>query len=80
MQSELLAPGPEAAARGDVEQLEVRIQGRLSGRVRDLRLVLRDDGLVLRGWCRTYYVKQVAQHAVMDAAPWRLAANEIQVS
>jgi hypothetical protein len=80
MQAESVAPGPDASVRCDVEQLEVRLQGQLGGRVRDLRLVLRDDGLVLRGFCRTYYVKQMAQHAVMADTPWRLAANEIQVS
>jgi hypothetical protein len=65
--------------RSTLQQLEARVQSRLSGRVRDLRLLVRGHGLVLRGHARTYYAKQLAQQAVLEAAGLPLLANEIQV-
>jgi hypothetical protein len=47
----------------------------LGGRVSDLRLLLRDNGVVLQG----YYAKQLAQEAVMKATKLPLLANEIEV-
>ena len=63
-----------------VEQLETHAQVRLNGRVRDLRLVVRDQGLVLRGHAHTYYAKQLAQHAVMETSGLPIVANEIEVT
>jgi hypothetical protein len=63
----------------DVARLESHLRGRLSGRVWALRLVVRDQGLVLQGQARSYYAKQLAQHAVMEAAPYPIEANEIEV-
>ena len=60
-------------------QLEARVQHRLSGRVHDLRVVARDDGLVLQGRAHTYYAKQLVQQAVMEASPLPIRANEIEV-
>jgi hypothetical protein len=48
--------------------------------VHDLRLVIRDGGLVLRGHAHTYHAKQLAQHAVMGATKLPIRANEIEVS
>jgi hypothetical protein len=67
------------ATRCDLEQLEAHIYGRLWGRVHDLRLVLRDRGLILQGRTHTYYAKQLAQHAVMEVTEVPLLANEIEV-
>src|SRR5262245_49671156 len=64
----------------NVAKLEAHVQARLSGRVRDLRLVCRDRGLVIQGWAATYHAKQVAQHVVMEAAPFAVIANEIEVA
>jgi len=66
-------PSPE------LERLQAHIQGRLGGRVRNLRLLLRDNGLVLQGRTRTYYAKQLAQHAVMQVTEYLIQANEIEV-
>jgi hypothetical protein len=44
-----------------------------------LRLLLRDESLVLKGRAHTYYAKQLAQHAVMQVAKYLLLANEIDV-
>jgi hypothetical protein len=70
-----LAP-PSLAA---MAELEARIQAHLNKRVRDFQLVMRGDGLVLHGFAATYYAKQLAQHAVLEATTLPILANEIQV-
>jgi hypothetical protein len=67
-------PGPA------LEQLEAQLRARLVGRVRGLRLVLAGRGVILRGYARSYYAKQLAQHAVMTAIDLPLLANEIEVA
>jgi hypothetical protein len=74
-QPELPVATPERLAR-----LEEHIQSRLTGRVLDLRLVIRDGGLVLQGHAHTYHAKQLAQHAVMNSTNLAIQANEIEVS
>lgn len=64
----------------ELDQLEVHLQSQLNGRVRDFRLVPRGRGLILRGRSRSYYGKQLAQHAVMDAVNLPIVANEIEVT
>ena len=49
-------------------------------RVRDLRLVVRGNSLILHGRTHTYYAKQLAQHAVMQATRLPIQANEIEVT
>jgi hypothetical protein len=63
----------------EIEQLEARVRSRLSGRVRDFQVLGQDNGLVLKGHTRTYYAKQLAQHAVMDSTEIPILANEIEV-
>jgi hypothetical protein len=63
-----------------IDQLEARVQGQLSGRVRDLRLLRHDQGIVLSGFARTYHAKQLAQHAVMRQTELAIVANEIEVA
>jgi hypothetical protein len=63
----------------ELERLEAHLQGQLGGRVYNLRLQLRDNGLVLQGRARTYYAKQLAQHAVMGVTEYLIEANEIEV-
>lgn len=63
-----------------IEQLEAQVQSRLHGRVRSLRLQLRDSGLVLQGQAATYHAKQIAQHAVMQFSELPILANDIEVA
>jgi hypothetical protein len=63
----------------DLDELETHLQSSLSGRVSNLRLAFKPDGLILHGRTRTYYAKQLAQQAVMKATPTPILANEIQV-
>jgi hypothetical protein len=60
-------------------ELESLVRHRVSGRVLDLRVLLQDDGVVLRGHTHTYYAKQLAQHAVMKATDRPIVANLIEV-
>jgi hypothetical protein len=80
MKQNTLRPISESDAKFSFDQLENRVQGRLSGRVRNLRLFRHDCGIVLRGFARTYYAKQLAQHAVMTETHLPIFANEIEVS
>jgi hypothetical protein len=63
-----------------VAQLELHAQNQLNGRVRDLRLVVRENTLILYGRAHTYYAKQLAQHAVMRGTRLPIRANEIEVT
>ena len=66
--------------RCEVDRLEEYVRCRLAGRVHDLRLLLRDNGLVLQGHAHSYHAKQLAQHFVVEATHVPLVANDIQVS
>ena len=72
-------PGSSAQALAQIRQLEAHLQSHLGRRIQDLQLSFRDNGLILRGNCHTYYAKQLAQHAVMRASPCPILANEIEV-
>ncbi len=61
------------------EQLEALVQRRIGGRVRDLRILIRPGGIILRGRTGTYHAKQLAQHAGMEVAGVPILANEIEV-
>jgi hypothetical protein len=63
----------------EIAQWEALVKEQLSGRVRNLRLVLHDNGIILRGQAQTYYAKQLAQHLVMELTPRAIHANEIEV-
>jgi hypothetical protein len=74
--AEVVVAQPSSAEMG---WLEAHVQARLIGRVRELRLLVRGHGLVLRGHAHTYYAKQLAQQAVLEATALPILANEIQV-
>jgi hypothetical protein len=61
------------------ERLEGMLLRRIGNRVRDLRVVLLADGLILQGRTATYHAKQLAQHAAMELAGMPIVANEIEV-
>ena len=65
---------------GELEGLEGRVQCLMNGRVRDFRLLFQGDGLILKGFSHSYYVKQIAQHAVMKRTNLPILANEIVVT
>jgi hypothetical protein len=63
----------------EVDQLLASVQRQLAGRIRDLRVIVQDEGLVLQGRAYSYYAKQLAQQAVMKATGLPLVANDIEV-
>ncbi len=66
--------------RSAIPRLESLVRTRSFGRVRDLRLELSGEGLILHGRATSYYVKQLAQQAVLEAGSLSLLANEIEVT
>ncbi len=72
-QLEVVVPPPQE------DRLELMVQSRLAGRIRDLRVRIRADGIVLEGRAPTYHAKQLAQHAVMELAELPILANDIEV-
>ena len=58
---------PPADAQSVLDGLETHLQGQLSGRVRGMRVLMRDNGLVIEGRARSYHAKQLAQHLLMRA-------------
>jgi hypothetical protein len=79
MMTPILCSAESSVPEDTLEQLESIIQGRLRGRIDDFRLLLRDEGLVLHGRTRTYYVKQLAQTELMAISNYLVVANEIEV-
>jgi osmotically-inducible protein OsmY len=61
------------------EQVEALLRQRLGGRVWDLRVVVHQGGVILRGRALSYYAKQLAQHAVMQGLGLLVVANDIEV-
>jgi hypothetical protein len=68
------------ASTSAVNELEAHVRLLLKGRARDLQVVFAGRGLILRGGARTYYVKQLAQHAIMEATHLPIVSNEIEVT
>ena len=72
--------GIDLTTTNGATELETHVQCRLGGQIREFRLMVADKGLILRGHAHTYYAKQLAQHAVMEATELPILANEIEVS
>jgi hypothetical protein len=69
----------ETLAMPQPEQLEAQLLNRLGGRVRDLRIIIRHNGMILQGRAPTYHAKQLAQHAAMEVGGMPILANDIEV-
>ena len=64
----------------DEVRLECLLQSRLGSRIRNLRVQVLPNGLVLQGRAETYYAKLLAQHVAMELATVPILANDIEVS
>lgn len=69
----------EDVTRERLARIGEHIQRRLAGRVRDFRLSLREQAVVLRGSAQSQHARQLAQQAVMEAVSLPIRANEIEV-
>jgi hypothetical protein len=77
-EGQIMFPAPSVTA--DLSsRVELRIQARTFGRIRDLRVELVDQGVILHGWAPTYYAKQMAQTGAMDVVADQVVINEIEV-
>lgn len=79
MESPNLVLRPECVNPLDLDHLEQLLRRELHGRLIQIRLLFRDEGLVLQGESPSFYGKQLAQHAIMKATQIPIRANEIHV-
>ena len=70
---------PLASQDGFSQCLADCLHRRLGNQLRDFRVTIQSDGLILQGRVRTYYGKQVAQHVVMEVSDLAIFANETEV-
>lgn len=56
------------------------LEDKLRATVRKLVVSVEDDEVVLRGFCRLYYHKQLATHEAMRLFAGKRLVNNIQVS
>jgi hypothetical protein len=68
-----------APARSQEVDLTDSIDAKTFRQVRDLRVVRNEDRIVLRGQSQSYYVKQLATHAVLNMFPGVVLENAIAV-
>ncbi len=73
----------DAQEAGDIAELlryvERNIRLRTGGTIRELRVVLDNNKIVVTGRTSTYYSKQLVSWAAADAASGRDVLNEIEV-
>jgi hypothetical protein len=69
-----------ARASAEVERVGTGVRKLLRGRLSDFRLELCGQGVVLHGKARSYYAKQLAQHAVMRETDLPIVRNGIEVA
>jgi len=63
----------------EIARLEALVRNRLASRLRSFRVCLQSTGLILQGRAPSYYTKQLAQHAIMEATCIPIVANDIEV-
>jgi hypothetical protein len=80
MNAELVRDPIDTSCKNDNDALEERVERRLAGRVRNFRLLVRANGMILQGQASSFHVKQLAQHALMKATSAPILANEIEVA
>ena len=61
------------------EQIERCVRIRTGGMIRGLRVDVLDDDVVISGRTTTYYNKQLATHAALDAINEMTLVNDIEV-
>ena len=79
MNSQIIEADVAFAQQDEIDYLEMHVQRRLGGRVRDFRLFAHANGLILQGSTATFHAKQLAQHAIMEATRLPILANDIEV-
>ena len=62
-----------------VTRIERIVRCRTGGRIRDLRVDVSEEYVVISGVATTYYAKQLVTHAALDEIPGRMLTNAIEV-
>ncbi|MCH8829870.1 MAG: hypothetical protein IID45_09865 [Planctomycetes bacterium] len=62
-----------------IERIEHYVQTKTNGMVRDLVVDVLDNQVILTGRSATYYTKQLATHAVLNAVKDVALTNDIEV-
>jgi len=62
-----------------VSRIERIVRCRTGGRIRDLRVDVTEENVVISGVATTYYAKQLVTHAALDEIPGRMLTNAIEV-
>ena len=75
----VLTQTPNLATQAKLDELELQLQGQFGGRVADFHVLPLGGGIVLRGFTRTYYLKQLVQQTVMNLTDLPIVANDIEV-
>lgn len=75
-------PLPQTLAEAErlAASIERAVWRETAGNVRDLRVEVNRDGILLTGHCNTYYAKQKAQHAAMRVPGGGQLTNQIEVT
>ena len=60
-------------------QVERLVREKTTGLIRDLRVAVHPGEIVLSGRAATYYAKQLATHAALDACDDLTLTNDIEV-
>jgi hypothetical protein len=61
------------------EQIERLVRQRTTGLIRDLKIEVLPGEVLLTGRASTYYAKQLATHAALDACDHLTLTNDIEV-
>jgi len=68
-----------SSTRGQDLELTHSIDAKTYRQVRDLHVTRSADRIILRGQSQSYYVKQLATHAVLNLCPGFVVENAIAV-
>jgi hypothetical protein len=63
-----------------LDKLTHHVRQRTSGRIRNLVIEMRMEGIRLHGQTTSYYLKQLAQHGIRDILPYVGLENSIYVN
>lgn len=75
-----VGPPPVSFASSLASAVAARLWLAAGQRIRNLQVALDDHGrVVMRGTCRSYYAKQVAQHVLLKLLPDRPMLNLLDV-
>ena len=69
----------EPVAEPSLERAEALLRQRFRSQVWELRILVRESGVILQGQARNYYAKQLVQHIAMQELRLTIIANEIAV-